>query len=150
MYGDLVDRLRRAWIVDAEGRRARGRVIRRDPARDLALLESGLHGEPALFGDSCTLRPGQIVIATGNPLGIPGAIAAGVVHAVGRLTFGPAGTWLQSDVRLAPGNSGGMLADAEGRVIGMNTMIFHRMGLAVPSNEAASFASGYGWKAQAA
>jgi serine protease Do len=139
-----------AWVVDSQGRRSRGRVVRRDPERDLALLETGLNAEPALFADSNAVRPGEIAFAIGNPLGLTGAVAFGAIHATGALPFGPKGRWLQADVRLAPGNSGGMLADAEGRVIGVNTMIFHGMGLAVPSNEAAAFISGMNRRARAA
>ena len=139
-----------AWVVDADGRRFRTRVIRRDPKRDLALLETGMKLEPATAGDARALRAGQIVIAVGNPLGLAGASAVGIVHAAGPLPFGPAGNWLQADVRLAPGNSGGLLADAEGRVVGVNTMIFHGMALAVPSNDAAAFAAGLLWRARAA
>ena len=77
---------------------------------------------------------GELVIAIGNPFGFIGALTTGVVHAVGRVPgLGPM-KWVQADVRLAPGNSGGPLADAQGRVIGINTMIAGGVGLAVPSN----------------
>jgi serine protease Do len=121
-----------AAVVDAAGRRLRARLIRRDDTYDLALLAVNATLEPAAIGDSHSLRVGQIVIAVGNPLGIASAVAAGAIHATG-------GRWIQADVRLAPGNSGGMLADAEGRVIGVNTMIFRGLGLAIPSNHAAAF-----------
>ena len=55
-----------------------------------------------------------------------------MVHATG-------GNWIQADIRLAPGNSGGLLADAEGRVVGVNTMIYRGLGLAIPSNDASAF-----------
>jgi serine protease Do len=64
-----------------------------------------------------------------------GALTAGIVHAVGPLPgLGPR-KWIQAGVRLAPGNSGGPLADASGNVIGVNTMVAGRLGLAVPSNQ---------------
>jgi serine protease Do len=123
-------------VVDGWGRRRTARVMKHDPERDLALLEIPAEGlEPAEIGDSSLLRSGQIVLAVGNPLGIAGAVAAGVIHAVGC-------DWIEADVRLAPGNSGGALADAAGRVIGINTMIFHGIGLAVPSNEVNAFVRG--------
>jgi serine protease Do len=79
------------------------------------------------------VRPGEVVIAVGNPLGVVGALTTGVVHAVG-------GLWVQAAVRLAPGNSGGPLADAQGRVIGLNTMIASGgLALAVPSNAVLAF-----------
>jgi serine protease Do len=141
-----VARGREGWIVDASGRRSRARVILCDRERDLALLKpDSLSGVvPAQSGDSGLLRPGQLVVALGNPFGLTGAIAAGVIHAVGPvesgpLNLGPRRNWVQADVRLAPGNSGGMLADATGRVIGINTMIYQGLALAVPSNEVEAF-----------
>jgi serine protease Do len=122
-----------------DGRRFTGEVVRRDPRRDLALIRIGapaLHA--AALGDSSALRPGEFVVAVGHPFGFDGAISIGVVHAVGKLgELG--GPWVQSDVRLAPGNSGGPLADASGRVIGINTMIAAGLGLAIPSNEVQHF-----------
>jgi serine protease Do len=125
-------------IIDASGKRSLARVILRDRKRDLALLHqvpitSGLHPE---IGDSDSLRPGQFVLALGNPLGVTGAVAAGVIHAVGPIS---GRNWIQADVRLAPGNSGGMLADASGRVIGITTMILNGLALAIPSNEVNAF-----------
>jgi serine protease Do len=153
-----VARGREAEVIDASGRRLRGRVIKRDGDSDLAVLNVKAPGlEPAEIGDSDSLRTGQIVLAVGNPMGLVGAVAAGMVHSIGPLDLPgarhptgwrpvrPAGTgrgWIQADVRLAPGNSGGMLADAAGRVIGINTMIFHGIGLAVPSNEVREFVRG--------
>jgi len=127
-----------AEIVDASGKRSLARVILRDRERDLAVLQAvqPLFGEPAEIGDSDSLRAGQLVLAVGNPLGITGALAAGVIHTVGPLARR---NWIQADVRLAPGNSGGILADASGRVVGIPAMIFKGLALAVPSNDADAF-----------
>ncbi len=117
-----------------DGRSLDAAVIKRDPRRDLALLRI-LPQDPALVarrGDSSALRPGQIVVAIGNPLGFIGALSSGVIHAQNR-------TWVQADIRLAPGNSGGPLADADGRVVGINTMIAGGLAFAVPSNAVAAF-----------
>lgn len=125
---------RYAEIVNATGERIRARIVQRDRERDLALLiaEAG-DLEPAAIGDSGRLRSGQIVVAVGHPLGMPGAVA-GVIHAAG-----PASKWVQADLRLAPGNSGGILADTSGGVIGINTMIYRGIGLAIPSNQVSEF-----------
>jgi serine protease Do len=131
-----------ANVIDANGRRSRARVVRRDAIRDLALLETNATLEAAVIGDSDSVRVGQFVIAAGNPMGVPGAVTSGTIHATGQSGFGFSGKWIQADIRLAPGNSGGMLADAEGRVIGINTMIFHGLGLAIPSNDVAAFVRG--------
>jgi serine protease Do len=74
-------------------------------------------------------------------MGFVGALTTGVIHAVGPVRgLGPQ-SWVQANVRLAPGNSGGPLADARGRVIGINTMVAGRLALAVPSNVVRDFLS---------
>jgi serine protease Do len=125
------------------GRRVRADLSREDRARDMAVLRVPLAELPAApLGDSDQLRVGELVIAVGNPLGFTGALTTGVVHAIGCLpAVGPM-KWIQADVRLAPGNSGGPLADASGRVVGINTMIARGVGLAVPSNTVSRFLKG--------
>ena len=126
-----------------DGRSFQAGVAARDTRHDLATLRIPGTGLPAAqLGDSNQLRVGELVIAIGNPLGFIGALTAGVVHAIGPLQgLGPR-RWIQAGVRLAPGNSGGPLADADGKVIGVNTMVAGRLGLAVPSNEVARLLSG--------
>ena len=123
-----------------DGRRLAARVISRDARRDLALLRVPAGDlEAASPGDSSTLRPGELVIAIGSPLGFAGALSRGVVHSVGPVDgMGPQ-PWIRAGVRLAPGNSGGPLANAQGQVIGLNTAIVNGLGLAVPSNAALDF-----------
>jgi serine protease Do len=127
-------------IVDVTGRRSVGRVIMRDKDRDLALIQviPVTQAPAADIGDSDSVRAGQLVIALGNPLGLTGAVAAGIIHNAGPVARRD---WIQADVRLAPGNSGGMLADAMGRVIGITTMIANGLAFAVPSNEVDAFVS---------
>jgi serine protease Do len=116
------------------------KLLARDPRRDLATLKVEASGLPAAaFGDSSALRVGELVMAIGNPMGFIGALTTGVIHALGNLSGFGAQSWVLADVRLAPGNSGGPLADAHGRVIGINTMIVHGLGAAVPSNAVAAF-----------
>lgn len=126
-----------------DGRSFPAEIAGRDLRRDLASLRIAASGLPAApLRDSNELRPGELVIAIGNPLGFLGALTAGVVHAVGPLLgLGPQ-KWIQAGVRLAPGNSGGPLADASGNVVGVNTMVAGRLGLAVPSNEVARLLRG--------
>ena len=108
----------------------------RDTNRDLAILRVSRTQLPAAkFLDSSQLRIGEPVIAIGNPLGFIGALTTGTVRGIGAIPgLGPR-TWIQSDIQLAPGSSGGPLASAAG-VIGINTMVAGRYGLAVPSNSA--------------
>jgi serine protease Do len=118
-------------------------LVSSDPVRDIASLRVNAKNLPAASpANSSRVRPGEIAIAIGNPLGFVGALTTGVVHAVGPLPgLGPQ-FWVQAGVRLAPGNSGGPLADAAGRVIGINTMVAGRLALAIPSNAVADFLSG--------
>ncbi|HMD98261.1 MAG TPA: trypsin-like peptidase domain-containing protein [Terriglobia bacterium] len=107
----------------------------RNTRRDLALLRiPTMNLTPATLANSDELRVGELVVAVGNPLGFMGAVTTGVVHAIGRRPgLGPT-KWIHADVQLAPGNSGGPLADARGNVVGVNTMVVGGLGLAVPSN----------------
>ncbi|MBX9599453.1 MAG: trypsin-like peptidase domain-containing protein [Bryobacteraceae bacterium] len=121
-----------------DGRKFAARVLTRDARRDLALLEVNASALPMIpRGRDGSPRAGELVIAVGNPLGFAGALSTGVVHAVGPVPgLGPR-EWVQADVRLAPGNSGGPLADAEGRLAGINTMVIapgrRALGLSIPA-----------------
>jgi serine protease Do len=124
-----------------DGRRFGARVVARDPRRDLAMLRmTAANPEPSLEagleavspGNSKGLRAGELVIAIGNPLGFAGALSTGVIHSV-------TDRWIRADVQLAPGNSGGPLANARGEVIGINTAISDGLGLAVPVHLALEF-----------
>ncbi len=131
-----VARGQRAQVRFGDGRTFQAEVVCRDSRRDLAALRVKIRGLPAAdIGDSSRLRAGQIVVALGNPFGVAGALGIGIIHATDE------SRWIQADVRLAPGNSGGMLTDASGRVIGINTMIVGGIALAVPSNAVESFLS---------
>jgi len=123
------------WVQLWDGTRAPASLLSYDLMRDLAILRISKSGLPAAaLADSERLRVGEGVIAVGNPLGFIGALTIGVVHAIGRVPgLGP-GKWIQADVQLAPGSSGGPLADTGGEVVGVNTMVAGGVGLAVPSN----------------
>src|SRR5258706_3666993 len=117
-----------------DGRAFPAEVKERDDARDLARLRLRTAGLPALAPRSDPARPGELVIAVGNPLGFTGALTTGVVHANGAMPGLGRRRWVQAAIRLAPGNSGGPLADAAGRVIGINTMLVSGgIALAVPT-----------------
>jgi len=135
-----VARAAQAEVVLWDGRRLPARLSSRDARRDLAVLQVADSSLPAATpGDSDALRPGELVIAVGSPLGFAGALSTGVVHSLGAIPGMGRERWIGANVRLAPGNSGGPLADAEGRVIGINTAIVNGLGVAVPSNAAADF-----------
>jgi serine protease Do len=123
-----------------DGREFAADLVSRDTRRDLAELRIKAANLPAAAAaDSSQVRPGELAIAIGNPLGFVGALTTGVIQAVGPLRRFGSQPWVQADVRLAPGNSGGPLADAHGRVIGINTMVAGRLALAVPSNAVTNF-----------
>jgi serine protease Do len=129
----------------ADGREVGFEVVGTDPMTDLAVLRAD-EGDlaPATLGDAERLRVGQLVVAIGNPYGFAGSVTAGVVSALGRSLPArtPGGTRLidnviQTDAALNPGNSGGALADARARVVGINTAVAGvGLGLAVPIDAA--------------
>jgi len=126
-----------AEVVLSDGRRFAGRVERRDAARDLALLRIDAIGLPAAaVRDPAEIRVGEVLVAVGHPLGIPNALTMGIAHAA--VTEGSR-RFVQADLRLAPGNSGGPLADVHGRVVGINSMVVGGLALAVPADDVQRF-----------
>jgi serine protease Do len=124
----------------ADGRTIEADVFARAEERDLAALYVAARDLPAAeIGASTAVRVGEIVLAAGSPFGVRGAVSAGVLHAVGAVPRIGKQRWLQADLELAPGNSGGPLADASGRVIGINSMIAMGLGLAIPSHDVEQF-----------
>jgi serine protease Do len=120
------------------------RVVARDARADLALLHvPGLGVSAATGAPAGELRVGSLVVAVGHPFGVRGALTTGIVHAMGAAEPGRR-SWIQSDLRLAPGNSGGPLADARGRVVGINAMIVGGLALAIPVDEVTRFVRAVG------
>jgi serine protease Do len=135
-----VARGHRAVIRLWDGQRLDARVVRRDPRRDLAALAVEARELPAaVAGDSRQLKAGQLVIAIGSPWGVPGALALGIAHANGASPDDTDPRVVCADVRLAPGNSGGPLADINGRVVGVNTMIAGGLAIAISTSEVSAF-----------
>jgi serine protease Do len=116
-----------------------GLVVARDRHADLALLHVPGLGLPAAdVGSADELRVGSLLVAVGHPFGVRGALTTGIVHAMGSIGRGKR-CWILGDLRLAPGNSGGPLADARGRVVGINAMIVGGLALAIPASEVTGF-----------
>ena len=138
-----VVRGQRLTVESWEGKSVTASLLKMDRNRDLAVLNvPGLAAEPGTLADSDQLRIGTPVVAVGNPLGFTGALSSGVVHHIGRAFQMSSSTWIHADLRLAPGNSGGPLADFHGRVVGINTMIVAGgLALAIPSRTVQAFLS---------
>ena len=137
----------RVRVVLHDDRAFDAEVLERGRNLDLALLriKDGPGGLPAApIGDSDRLRVGELVYAIGHPWGSLGAVTTGVVSGLGavRGPRGSGGRYVQSDVALAPGNSGGPLLNARGEVVGINAMIFGNLALSIPSNAASSWVAG--------
>ena len=140
----VVDGAREAEATFSDGTTVTLDVMGRDPLSDLAVLRA--HGSasdrlpaPVEMGDAADLKVGQLVVALGNPLGLAGSVTAGIVSGLGRSLPTQAGRVIdeviQTDAALNPGNSGGVLADATGRMVGVNTAVAGiGVGLAVPIN----------------
>lgn len=126
-----------------DGRTLQARVIGRDPRTDIAVLRVDA-GRPLPFiqlGNSRAVKPGEWVVAMGNPFGLGGSVSAGIVSATGRdIGAGPYDQFIQIDAPINQGNSGGPLFTQDGKVIGMNTAILSPhggsvgIGFAVPSD----------------
>ena len=129
-----------AEVGFADGTSSKVDVVGRDPLSDLAVLHArSATPQPVQFGDAAHLRVGQVVVALGNPLGLAGSVTAGIVSALGRSLPTRAGRVvdevIQTDAALNPGNSGGVLADSSGRMVGVNTALAGiGVGMAVPIN----------------
>ncbi len=138
----VVGRSQGGTALFADGTSAAFSVVGSDPLSDLAVVRAGgSTPPPAELGEADNLVVGQLVVAVGSPLGLAGSVTAGVVSAVGRSLptrgrdTGLVEDVIQTDAALNPGNSGGALADANSRVVGINTAVAGvGVGLAVPVN----------------
>jgi S1-C subfamily serine protease len=140
----VVHKVSAARINFVDGRSVAAVVAGRDPATDLAVLRAQAGALPyAQLAARARLRPGQLVVAVGNPYGFESTVSAGVVSALGRSLRSRQGRLIEGVVQhsaaLNPGNSGGPLTDARGRVAGINTAIIaiaQGIGFAIPASTA--------------
>jgi serine protease Do len=138
---------RNVKVALQDGRTFSADVRKSSRSLDLALLRlEGDHEDlpAAPVGDSDALRVGELVYAIGHPWGRVGAVSAGIIGGVGELRGprpgrGSSTRYVRSDVTLAPGNSGGPLLNARGRVVAINAMIFGDMAVSIPSNAASAW-----------
>ena len=146
----VIENAYKVFINLADGSQIEGTVVGTDRENDLAVLKfdppRGMQLKTVPFGDSANLRVGQKVLAIGNPFALERTLTVGIVSGLGR----PVQTsrqniirdMIQTDASINPGNSGGPLLDAQGKMIGINTMIYSPsggsvgIGFAVPVNTA--------------
>jgi serine protease Do len=150
-----VVRQRAVHVTLPDGRELPAKIVAHDRDLDLAALAVEARDLPSIaLGESTKLRPGELVLALGHPWGVAGAVTAGVVIGVG--VARPAGRlleggewqglrnadreWITASLHVRPGYSGGPLVDAQGRLVGINTiMAGPGVGVAVPVHVAKSF-----------
>ncbi|HEY4369930.1 MAG TPA: trypsin-like peptidase domain-containing protein [Steroidobacteraceae bacterium] len=127
----------------ADGRVAKPQVVGTDPDTDLAVLRVDLPDLPTMsLGHSDELRPGDVVLAIGNPLGLSQTVTQGIVSATGRgnLRLATFADFIQTDAAINFGNSGGALIDTDGQLVGINTAVLAQtlgtegIGFAIPVN----------------
>ena len=127
----VVDGVDEIKVTLGDGRVVAGRIAGADPDTDLAVIRASADGlKPITFGRSEQLRIGDVVLAIGNPFSVGQTVTMGIVSAVGREipSASPFAGFIQTDAAINPGNSGGALVDADGNLVGINTLIFSRSG----------------------
>ncbi len=127
----VIDQADEILVMFANNQTTTAQVIGADAHTDLAVIKvnaSGLPVIPKLDGD--VPRVGDVALAIGNPFGFGHSVSQGIISAFSRslITASPYDDFIQTDAAVSPGNSGGALVDHEGRLLGINTMIFSQSG----------------------
>jgi len=139
----VVKGARTVMVTMSDGTELKARVIGRDARTDIAVLkvDAGRKLPFVSLGDSRAVRPGEWVVAMGNPFGLGGTVTAGIVSAQGRdIGSGPYDDYIQIDAPINQGNSGGPLFTQDGHVVGINSAIISPsggsvgIGFAIPAN----------------
>lgn len=141
----VIEKAKKISVVTADGTLYEASLVGTDARTDVALvkIDPKKQLQPVVFGDSDKVLVGDWILAVGNPFGLGSSVTAGIVSAKSRdINNGPYDDYLQTDASINQGNSGGPMFDMEGRVVGINTVIFSKtgnsvgIGFALPSNQA--------------
>lgn len=127
----LIDKADEISVTTGDGRSLEATLVGSDANSDIAVIQVESDRLTAIpLGDSGQLRVGDFVVAIGNPFGLSQTVTSGIISALGRSGLGIEDyeDFIQTDASINPGNSGGALVDLRGRLIGINTAIFHRGG----------------------
>jgi serine protease Do len=130
----VVEQADKITVTIDQNKSYEGKVVGSDPAVDIAIVKIDTKDQlpVAPFGESSSLRVGDFVIAIGNPYGLSGTVTFGIISALGRSDISQdklnLTNFIQTDAAINPGNSGGPLLNLEGKVIGINAMIYSQSG----------------------
>ena len=140
----VINGMTQVKVALSDRREFEAEIVLRDPRTDLAVLriKGGDHFPFMELGDSDALEVGDFVIAIGDPFGVGQTVTQGIVSALARTQIGASdyGFFIQTDAAINPGNSGGALVDLDGKLVGINSMIYSRsggsmgLGFAIPVN----------------
>jgi Do/DeqQ family serine protease len=140
----VIEGMTQVKVALSDKREFEAEIVLRDPRTDLAVLriKGGDHFPSLEVGDSDALEVGDFVIAIGDPFGVGQTVTQGIVSALARtqISATDSGFFIQTDAAINPGNSGGALVDLDGRLVGINSMIYSRsggsmgLGFAIPVN----------------
>lgn len=126
----VIEKADEITVAFSDGRKSRARIIGSDPDSDLAVIKVDMTGLTPLGFREAPSRVGDIALAIGNPFGVGQTVTQGIISATGRTGLGvnKFEDFIQTDAAINPGNSGGALVDANGELVGINTVIFSRSG----------------------
>ncbi|WP_169391769.1 MULTISPECIES: S1C family serine protease [Psychrobacter] len=126
----VVEKADEITVALSDGRKSRAKVIGTDPDSDLAVIKVDMQGLTPLIFRETPIRVGDLALAIGNPFGVGQTVTQGIISATGRTGLGvnKFEDFIQTDAAINPGNSGGALVDANGELVGINTVIFSRSG----------------------
>jgi serine protease DegS len=127
----VIDGADEILVAFFDGQTTIASLVGSDPETDLAVIRVQANGlTPIAMGSSDEAEVGDVALAIGNPFGIGQTVSSGIISAKGRAGISPSpyDDFIQTDAAINPGNSGGALIDAQGRLIGINTLIFSRSG----------------------